>query len=677
MAEIFVTVLSFSLIGFLLLSLVLALQLGLAHWGASRSSVYPLPKRHIDVPIIWIISWLMYLNLSNIIGSAIWHGPLWAVVWDGKIYCDIDSRLQLFASSGFICGATALARNLSLIISSKGPPLYFQTSKKAWIDLAICAIFPSIQLSLMYLVQPRRYAITQDFGCAIVMDVVWLSFVIYSIWIPIWSLIAAAYGAKGAYGCYRRKKDFSDILMCTGSGLTTLQFLRLMIFNFVIIGTMLPLSLYIVITRLVNTYITSYNFTATHMYFSQIMYVPYMSAGNYIDRWMYGTFAYVAFLIFGLGMEARMAYMRILDALRVGWIVRWFGASSKAIALKYLIPASTQERWAKRQADKMRIQVPAEYLNYGENDGSKDSASFVGKDGSSIQVRDVSRNGDRIGRSRDSNNSNSTDYINESQMSAYINYADEEAIIGLKHPSSGKISNHEIQYHYSGKSLSHPSPTSPISNMSISNKVLPEDVFNVNHAQHHLLQHSNHPHSKSAPLYSPDSVSTKFDIEQQQHAARSASQYNNLNRLGYSFTEDLSSEDIFGVGSAPAPGVSNVGLGGVSSDTTHACTGNSSNTIYIGDAALIRNNLVAGSGSGHSTDEYELDEVAKHRNQLHGFSATQGGANNTTIYYYADEESKYKGRPVDEGSSDEDDNKKKRESTTKVKPVPSRDSSEK
>lgn len=94
---------------------------------------------------------------------------------------------------------------------------------------------------------------------------------------------------------------------------------------------MLPISLYLVIGRLLYVRITGYDFKAIHANFNEIMYVPYVSA-NYIDRWMFATFAYVAFLIFGLGQDARSAYMRILDALRVGWIVRWIGASIKSFS---------------------------------------------------------------------------------------------------------------------------------------------------------------------------------------------------------------------------------------------------------------------------------------------------------------------------------------------------------
>lgn len=540
MTEVFVASLVFSSIGLFLLCIVLSLQLGLGQWGASRFSNFPLPKRKTDIPIIWTISCLMYLNLSNIIGSAIWHGPKWALVWDGKIYCDIDSRLQLLASTGIMCGVTAIARNLCLIISTNGPPVYFQTKKKRWIDLAICAIFPIIEVSLIYLIQSWRYAISQNFGCTLVMYTAWPSLLINSIWLPVWSCVAAGYAGMSAYYCYRRKKDFSDILMCTGSGLTTLQFLRLLLFNFIIIGTMLPLSLYIVVIRLVNTPVGAYDFDLIHQHFSQILYYPYNSL-LFIDRWMYGTFAYIAFIIFGLGSEARLAYMRILDILRIGWIFRLIGAQITKLLI-IIIPKKIQARWESKKQRKHRNKIPAEYrggFNGNNNNNNNDGNGNGNGKGDDSDILNGYKSSSYV-QTRPRNNSNdSAEYYDDGEFSACFEFdGDEEAYIGggydrrnmggivhhvgtngasVQHPNKngGNNNNSNNSNNINGLNSTHSAAgsqtsvfkqMSPTSNISFS-KCMPESgEYDFKGCQMGV-------HVKSTALYSPDSATTKFEID--------------------------------------------------------------------------------------------------------------------------------------------------------------------
>lgn len=321
----YIASLVFSSIGFALVSIVMALQLGLSQWGAKkyeRATFVFTRKRKIDLPIIWTTACLMYLSLCNIISSSIWNGPLWMYKWDGHIWCDIDIRIQLFCTCGLITGPTAITRNLSLLVSAKGPPLYFQSRKKVWVDLLICAVFPTIQILLLYLYQSNRYAISETFGCTVVIYTSWISVLIYIIWVPIWSIVAAWYSILCVYYYVKRRREFNNVLTCTNSGLTTFQFARLLTFNMAIIFCMLPLSIYMVVVRVTMFPIDlRYSFKEAHEGYDNIAYIPYSST-SFADRWLYCTLTYVAFFIFGFGVEARMAYMRILDSLKIGWLFR-------------------------------------------------------------------------------------------------------------------------------------------------------------------------------------------------------------------------------------------------------------------------------------------------------------------------------------------------------------------
>lgn len=323
----FISIITTSSTGVACLLIVLSLQLGLSQWCSSRakfeSGQYPSQsKRRLDIPIIWTICCLLFLNSTGVIYAAIWHGDNFYAGYNGLTFCDIFVRLQVFASIGVMCGVTATVRNLCMIISPKGPPLYFQTRwKKQLIDFAMCAAFPIIQNPLIYIVQSRRFMVVENMGCNVVVSNSWVSLIVYHIWFALWAAIAAGYAMLTCYYCYRRKKDFSDILSCTGSGLTAAQFMRLMTFSIIIICGQLPVSLYLVVMRCMNIATVKYSFKDVHSGWNTIGFV-YYDGVQFIDRWLFIAFAYVAFLVFGLGRDARLAYMRILDALRVGWMVR-------------------------------------------------------------------------------------------------------------------------------------------------------------------------------------------------------------------------------------------------------------------------------------------------------------------------------------------------------------------
>lgn len=394
----FIVIVSFAAVGITCLSIVLAFQLGLSQWGSkplkssSAASISPTSgrfnssngryKRRFDIPIIWTISCLLFLNCTAVIYAVIWHGDTFYLGYNGKIFCDVFVRLQVFASIGVLCGVTATTRNLCMIISPKGPPIYFQTKwKRNLIDTAICVIFPIIQNPIIYIVQSRRYMIVENTGCNVVVSNSWVSLLVYHIWFAIWAFIAAIYAVLTCYYCYRRKKDFSDILSCTGSGLTAAQFTRLMTFSAIIICGQLPVSLYLVALRSQGITRESYSFKEVHLYWDMIGFV-YYDATLFLDRWLFIAFAYVAFLVFGVGRDAQLVYMKVLDILRVGWIVRSIGRGISKVFGKVCCCCSGSRNKDKSGSSigsgslgkDLRVLIP-QYQHNGYNLGSSGSGS--------------------------------------------------------------------------------------------------------------------------------------------------------------------------------------------------------------------------------------------------------------------------------------------------------------
>lgn len=128
---------------------------------------------------------------------------------------------------------------------------------------------------------------------------------------------------------------------------------------------MLPLALATSIVRTAHSRVdTHYNLDEVHTNFQTVVYFAYKSS-SLVERWMYGTFAYVAFMTFGLGAEARMTYMKILDLLHIGWIVRLIGNYIK-LGFLILVPKTIREKFQTKNNQK--VLIPPQYRKGNGNE---------------------------------------------------------------------------------------------------------------------------------------------------------------------------------------------------------------------------------------------------------------------------------------------------------------------
>lgn len=316
-------------IGIGLLILVLALQLGLTRWGVDKSKFTVTnmkSKKEFNFPIIWTISNLLVLNIIQLVLTSLWHGDNFYLGYDGLIFCDIVIRVQAFASISVMCGVTAVCIHLSNIVRPKGPPSYYYVVcgvrwKKHLVDILLCTVFPIIQNPIIYLVQVRRYMIAENMGCIMVVSDSWMSLLVYHIWFAIWPVIAAIYAFITGFYYFKRRIDFADLLVTTQSNMTEQMFFQMMIFSVIIICGELPVSLYVVVSRVQATVWEPYSFKVAHSYFNMIGFALYQGV-KLMDRWLFIVFSYVAFFAFGRGTDARKVYMKFLDKIHLGWVVR-------------------------------------------------------------------------------------------------------------------------------------------------------------------------------------------------------------------------------------------------------------------------------------------------------------------------------------------------------------------
>ncbi|ODQ64362.1 fungal pheromone STE3G-protein-coupled receptor, partial [Nadsonia fulvescens var. elongata DSM 6958] len=273
-------------------------------------------------PAVCLLVYLYILNLNTFIGATIWSRNL-DQGFQGHIYCDIMVHFLCAASLGVVCPIVAILRNLCAIMSKQGPSSTFEENasgktvlnkKKLFIDLAISLGFPIYSMSVLYIVQPSRYSLSEINGCIYFVSSSWVSLVLLFIWPPIISLIGTGYAIVIIFRYMQRRRDFKDLLHCSGSGLTTTRFARLVIFSSVVIAIMLPITLSVLILNLSNG-LKSFVWDEVHIdsMWSKVQY--FARTKVYFDRWIFITIAFLSFIFFGTGSDALSMYYHWLEVL--------------------------------------------------------------------------------------------------------------------------------------------------------------------------------------------------------------------------------------------------------------------------------------------------------------------------------------------------------------------------
>lgn len=165
-------------------------------------------------------------------------------------------------------------------------------------------------MGLIYLVQVFRFGIFRYNGCQSMLSPTWLTTVLYTVWMLVWSMIGFIYASLLLIVFYKKRKDVKDILHCTNSGLNISRFARLLIFCMVIILIMFPFSIYSFVSDLSSASPTyrHYSFGETHNKALWSVILHFDPGVPLYSVWLYILMSYLVFLIFGLGSDALRMY---------------------------------------------------------------------------------------------------------------------------------------------------------------------------------------------------------------------------------------------------------------------------------------------------------------------------------------------------------------------------------
>ena len=278
--------------------------------------------RALNIPLITLICWLLLMDIKTFIDAIIWGGEDFKSRYNGVGYCDVMVRIQVGANVGISSSIAGVMFNLYRILKADSALPTLKSFKKVAVDLVISLLTPVIVMGLNYLVMIRRFSILQYSGCQGVTSLSWVTVVLYSMWMVIWSLVSVIFAVLIIFVFFKKRKDIKDILQCTNSGLNLVRFSRLLIFCCIIAVVMLPLSLFIFVDGLSNVENT-YDFDIIHSQaiWGVITFVP-LSEPYYIT-WIYLALSYVVFIFFGLGSDAIDMYLKALCRIGLGGAIEY------------------------------------------------------------------------------------------------------------------------------------------------------------------------------------------------------------------------------------------------------------------------------------------------------------------------------------------------------------------
>lgn len=255
--------------------------------------------------------------------SIIWSSEDIDTWWDGKVYCDIGSRVK----SAFPIGVPGAAIGICRFLADATNPnpsqndLQYTVFKRNMIDLFLGLILPLINMGLKYIVNPSRYWIVGVNGCTGITALTPASIPLYYLWSPVLSLIASIYAGTStllrsrtnlSIGIFlrnwyiRRKQLNRNWALGVRNGVTKAEFRRLGFTVMTVIFVYFPLSIVVLVTYL-REHLTAFDWDAYHGKFWWTIIKEGQPRASW-PLWVGPILAFTSFLFIGTTRNARQFY---------------------------------------------------------------------------------------------------------------------------------------------------------------------------------------------------------------------------------------------------------------------------------------------------------------------------------------------------------------------------------
>lgn len=151
---------------------------------------HKIPENPLSSTIL--AGWIFIGNFLQFIDSITWASSDSTEWWDGKVYCDITSRIK----GGIPIGISGAAIGLCRFLAETTRHVWHESVNKSrnnCIDVSLGLILPLINAALLLIVSPYRYGIKTITGCIGWVDMSWPAIPVYYLWPPVLSVVAAIY----------------------------------------------------------------------------------------------------------------------------------------------------------------------------------------------------------------------------------------------------------------------------------------------------------------------------------------------------------------------------------------------------------------------------------------------------------------------------------------------------
>ncbi|KIJ08355.1 hypothetical protein PAXINDRAFT_88958 [Paxillus involutus ATCC 200175] len=282
----------------------------------------PLPWhwRARNIGTLAIIAWLFVLNLIYGINSIVWAGNVNNPV---PVWCDITTKIMIGANSALPIATMCVCKHLELVSSNRRVRFdHADRRRRIIFDSIMCFGVPLILMALHYVVQGHRFDIFENFGC---QPTVYFSIAaIFIVYVPplAFSIATLVYAATSLYHFIRRRISFATHLQGSNSSLTTHRYLRLMAMAVTEMVWGTALTSFDLYNNIVPGLRVWDNWADVHSNFSRVdlyptmLFPPAFLRSEYLFWWSIPVSAYIFFLFFGLGEEARKEYSKVITFFR-------------------------------------------------------------------------------------------------------------------------------------------------------------------------------------------------------------------------------------------------------------------------------------------------------------------------------------------------------------------------
>lgn len=275
-----------------------------------------------------LIGWVFAINLLSFIDSIIWGAGDPDQWWDGQVYCDIDSHIK----SAFPLGVPGATIGICRFLAAATNPdpgqkaLKYTQSRRNIIDLFLGLLLPILHVPIKFIISPRRYYIIGIGGCTGWTDDSWPSIPLYYLWSPILTLVASGYAGIHPLKCaslitvvflrhwwIRRQNLNSNWAMGQRSGISRLDFIRLVATVLSVVFLYLPLSLYILGVNLAIP-LHPFSWSRIHGPFWNVIEKVASPTGKAEwEAWIGPVLAITSFFFVGFTRPAKQFYERCME----------------------------------------------------------------------------------------------------------------------------------------------------------------------------------------------------------------------------------------------------------------------------------------------------------------------------------------------------------------------------